>query len=171
MKAWSKFLIFLGMLSWVVAPISSAPATRPEVTAAIQAIQQASDPSAVISAYANGFAIDRNDPKLYEAYVARMVDLGLPELAYHQAQTLTTLESNNGLAWGVGAYGDARRGQMPEALSDIILAGQFAPGNKFVQRTAGEIIAWHDLKAGQWQRGPQNTGSTLARTPLRAHTE
>src|SRR5262245_61898690 len=146
MKTWAKFLTFLGML---VAPISSAPATRPEVTAAIQAIQQATDPSAVISAYANAFAIDRNEPKLYDAYVARMVDLGLPELAYHQAQALTTLQSNNGLAWGVVAYVDARRAQMPEALSSIILAGELAPQNKFVQRTAGEILAWYDARADQ----------------------
>lgn len=53
-----------------------------------------------VAAYANGIALDRNDPKLCEAYVARMVDFGLPEMAYHQAQMLTTLQSNNGLAWG-----------------------------------------------------------------------
>ena len=51
------------------------------------------------AAYVNGAAVDRNDPKLSEAYVVRMVDLGLPELAFHQAQTLTTLVSNNGLVW------------------------------------------------------------------------
>lgn len=116
-------------------------------TAAIVAIQQAPDPSAAVAAYANGFAVDRNNPKLYEAYVARMIDLGLPEMAYHQAQTLTTLDSNNGLAWGVVAYVDARRAQMPEAISAINLAGQFAPDNKFVEHTAGEIVAWYDLKA------------------------
>ena len=101
---------------------------EPEVAAAIQAIEQAPDPSAAVAAYVNGAAVDRNDPKLSEAYVARMVDLGLPELAFHQAQTLTTLESNNGLAWGVIAYVEARRGNMAEAISAINLAGQFAPG-------------------------------------------
>jgi len=74
------------------------------------------------------------------------VELGLPELAYHQAETLTSLESDNGLAWGVVAYVEARRGQMPEAISAIVLAGQFAPDNAFVQRTAGELTAWYDLK-------------------------
>ena len=108
--------------------------------AAIQAIEQAPDPSATVAAYVNGAAVDRSDPKLSEAYVVRMVDLGLPELAFHQAQTLTTLESNNGLAWGVIAYVEARRGNLPEAISAINLAGQFAPDNPLVQRTAGEII-------------------------------
>src|SRR5207249_6601416 len=127
MKSWPKILIFFGIWAWELTPAWTAPAVGPEVAAAIQAIKQAADPSAVVTAYANGFAIERNEPKLYEAYVSRMVDLGLPELAYHQAQTLTTLDATNGLAWGVVAHVDARRAQMPEALSAIILAGQFAP--------------------------------------------
>jgi len=114
---------------------------------AIQAIQQAADPSAAIGAYANGLATDRNNPRIYEAYIGKMVELGLPEMAYHQAESLTGLESNNGLAWGVVAYVDARRGQMAEAVSAVVLAGQFAPDNAFVQRTAGELTAWYDLKA------------------------
>ncbi|MGO8678355.1 MAG: hypothetical protein ACLQVX_21145 [Limisphaerales bacterium] len=119
----------------------------PGDAAPIQAIQQAADPSGAVAAYANGIALGRQDPGLYEAYIARMVDFGLPELAYHQAQALTTLQSSNGLAWGVVAYVDARRGQMPEAILAINLAGQFAPENKFVARTAGELVAWYDLKA------------------------
>ncbi len=118
---------------------ASTPA--PAHAAAIQAIQQAPDPSAVVSAYANGIALDRYDAKLYEAYVARMVDLGLQEMAYHQARMLTSLQFSNGLAWGVVAYVAARRGQMPEAVSAINLAGQFAPENQFVAHTAGELVA------------------------------
>ncbi len=136
-----------GMWGCVLATAWGVSTTEPEVAAAIQAIQQAPDPSATVAAYVNGAAVDRNDPKLSEAYVVRMVDLGLPELAFHQAQTLTTLESNNGLAWGVIAYVEARRGNMPEAISAINLAGQFAPDNPLVERTAGEIIAWYDVKA------------------------
>ena len=123
-------------------------ATADETTAdTIQAMQQASDPSAAVTAYANGIATDRNNPKIYAAYVNKMIELGLPELAYRQAEYLTGLDSNNGLGWGVVAYVDARRGQMPEAISAIVLAGQFAPENAFVQRTAGELAAWYDLKA------------------------
>lgn len=124
----------------------AAPADQ-SAKAAIEALRQAPDPSAAISAFANGYALDRNNPELYNAYVARMVDLGLPEVAYHQAQTLTTLQSNNGLAWGVVAYVDARRQQLPDAISAINLAGQFAPDNTFVQHTAGELAAWYDFKA------------------------
>jgi hypothetical protein len=128
---------------------ASIPAANAEdkSSGAIQAIQQASDPSAAVAAYANGIAADRSNPQIYAAYVAKMVDLGLPELAFHQAESLTTMQSDNGLGWGVVAYVDARRGQMPEAISAIVLAGQFAPDNPFVQRTAGELSAWYDLKA------------------------
>lgn len=152
-KWWfERIPIGFGIWGWVLATAwagstSDPTATNPEVAAAIQAIQQAPDPSATVAAYVNGAAVDRNDPKLSEAYVARMVDLGLPELAFRQAQALTTRESNNGLAWGVIAYVEARRGNMSDAISAINLAGQLAPDNLLVERTAGEIIAWYDVKA------------------------
>src|ERR1039458_1369160 len=94
---------------------SEAVTNQPSsVAAAIQAIQQAADPSAVIAAYGSGLAITTTDPRLHAAYVARMGDMGLPEMAYHQAQTRTTLEPNTGLAWGLVAYVGARGGFIPE---------------------------------------------------------
>jgi hypothetical protein len=149
MKTWLKIYIGVMVAGGVLGSVRSVAATNPPATiaAAIEAIQQAPDPSAVVAAYGSGLAISFKDAELHEAYVARMVDMGLPEIAFHQAETLATLQPNNGLAWGVVAYVDARRGQMPEAVSAINLAGQFAPGNKFVAHTAGEILAWYDLKA------------------------
>ena len=164
MKTWLK--ISLGLLAWGSAlgsGCSGALTNQPATTAAaIQAIQQAPDPSAAVAAYGSGLAIAPNDPQLHDAYVARMVDMGLPEMAFHQAQTLTTLQPNNGLAWGVVAYVDARRGQMPEAVSAINLAGQFASSNKFVAHTAGEILAWYDLKADK-AKLPDNAKDALTR--------
>lgn len=149
MKIWLKFPVIMGVAGWALVSAWAGAAPSPDISAALQAIQQAPDPSAAVAAYANGVAINRNDPKLEAVYVSRMVDLGLPELAFHQAQMLTTLQSNNGLAWGVVAYVDARRGQMPEAISAINLAGQFAANNPFVERTAGELVAWYDTKGDQ----------------------
>ncbi len=164
MSAWRK--ICLGVLVWIgVVAIGwgqSAVVQSVTVSAAIQAIQQAPDPSAVVAAYASALAFSPNDPSLHQAYVSRMVDMGLPEMAYHQAQTLTTLQPNNGLAWGVVAYVDARRGQMPDAVAAINLAGQFASTNKFVAHTAGEILAWYNLKADKSQI-PENAKDGLAR--------
>jgi hypothetical protein len=146
-KRGAKIPMVFGMWSCVLAAAWGESTSSPELAAAIQAIEQAPDPSATVAAYVNGAAVDANDPKLSEAYVIRMVDLGLPELAFHQAQTLTTLQSNNGLAWGVVAFVEARRGNMAEAISAINLAGQFAPTTPLVERTAGEIMAWYDIKA------------------------
>ena len=161
MKIWiSK--IAVPVVVWICALVGGRAATAQPVDAAIQAIQQAPDPSAAIAAYANGVATDRNNPKLYEAYVSRMVDLGLPEMAYHQAETLTTLQANNGLAWGVVAYVDARRAQMPEAISAINLAGQFAPDDKFVQHTAGESSPGTTSKRTR-QNIPDNAKDGLTR--------
>jgi hypothetical protein len=60
------------------------------------------------------------------------------------------------------AYVDARRSQMPEAVSAINLAGQFASSNKFVAHTAGEILAWYDLKADKTKL-PENAKDGLTR--------
>jgi len=158
MRSWRKWMTILvgcGAVFVVGAARGESPPPA-EIATAIQAIQQAPDPSAVVAAFANGAAVDRNNPKLYDAYVARMVDLGLPEMAYHQAQTLTTIQSDNGLAWGVVAFVNARRGQMPEALAAINVAGQATPDNKFVAHTAGELAAWYDFKADK-TTVPDNT--------------
>ena len=120
-----------------------------DAATAAQDIQQASDPSAAVSAYASGFAADRTNVVLHNAYVTRMVDFGLPELAYHQAQLLTSLDAHNGLAWGVVAHVNARQTDMPGAISAITLAAQSAPEHPFVQRTAGEVLAWYDAKGAQ----------------------
>ena len=150
---------------------AGAVSPSPVVDSAIQAIQQAPEPSAAVAAYANAIALERTQPKIYEAYLARMVDFGMPELAYDQAQTLTGLNSSNGLAWGVIAHVDARRGDMPEALAAINLAGQSDPENTFIQRTAGEILAWYDLEADksklpdQTKAGLDQIRSLLAKRP------
>src|SRR5262245_47214466 len=148
MKPWFKKLsLIFGAGAWLLGAAWAAPPVTPTTTttnqqpsAAIQAIQQAGDPSAVIAAYANGTVYNHTDPMLIEAYVSRMIDLGLPELAYHQAQTLTTIGSNSGLAYGVVAYVDARRGEMDDAISAINVAVPLAPDHKFIQATAGEIL-------------------------------
>jgi hypothetical protein len=101
-------------------------------------------------------ALDRKNPAVLAAYLNRMIDFGLPELAYHQAETLTTLQADNGLAWGVVSYVNARKGQMLEAISAVTLAGQFTPENQFVQRTAGEILAWYDSRGDKAQLPPND---------------
>ena len=59
----------LGMWGCVLTTAWGASSSQSEVGAAIQAIEQAPDPSATVAAYINGAAVDHNDPKLSEAYV------------------------------------------------------------------------------------------------------
>src|SRR4051812_6529823 len=129
-RIWSKIPIFLGLcMAW--SAMGAVDNKALSETGVLQTIQQAPDPSAVVAAFASGVGSHPTNPKYYEAYVGRMVDLGLPEMAFHQAETLTSFESTNGVAWGVIGYVNARQSRMPEALSAIILAGQFAPDQPF----------------------------------------
>lgn len=52
---------------------------------------------------------------------------------------------------------------MPEAISAINLAAQYAPDQPFVQRTAGEILAWYDVKADK-TRISENARTGLDKT-------
>jgi len=126
-------------------PTASAPVEQGGlVVSAVRSIRDAPDPSAVVLAYANVLATDRGNARLHDAYVSRMVELGLPELAYHQARLLAELDPNNGMAWAVLAHASAKRGEMGESLSAVIRAVDHCPENPFVQRTAGAILAWCD---------------------------
>ncbi len=172
MSVFSKVLLISVLVSGLACATGrTAPAAANDLNSAIRNIEQAPDPSAAIDAFAQGTAIDQNAPALYETFVARMVDLGLPEMAFHQAETLTTLQPRNGLGWAVIAHVDARRGDMPAALSAITLAAQNAPSSLFVQRTAGELLAWYDLKADKstlpeaTQQGMANVRAALDKTP------
>jgi hypothetical protein len=166
-SAWSAVLIAAVAAS---ASASAVEAATLEVPSAVQSIQQAPDPSAAVAAYAEGISSDRNNPAVYHAFVAKMVDLGLPELAYQQAKTLSTLQATNGLAWGVIAYADARRGQMSDAVSEIIVAAQGAPTVHCVQRTAGEIVAWYDTKADK-AAFSENVRNGIARLHTQLETD
>ena len=128
----------------------------------IQAIREAPDPSAVVQAFASASAVAPNDSNVIGAYVNRMVDLGLPEIAYHQAQALATMEPENGLAWAVVAYVDARRNDMGDAATALEKAARYSPDNAFVQRAAGGIVAWSETGAGSTGLSPSDAEALAA---------
>ena len=145
MKIWFKKIVLLvGGMSWVMLAYADPLPADNSPSSTVQAIQQAADPSAVIAAYSD--ASDRSDPRVKEAFVNRMVDLGAPEMAYHQAQKLAAEEPNNAVALAVVAHVDLRRGYLPDAITAINTAAPLAPENVFVQRTAGEVLAWYDAR-------------------------
>jgi hypothetical protein len=110
----------------------------------VNAVLQAEDPSAAVSAFATGYAADKAYLPLQDAYVKRMVEFGMPELAYRQATGLTGLEPENGLNWAVIAYVDAKRGKLYDAIAAIGLAVNRSATDPFVQSVGGELVAWAD---------------------------
>ncbi|HEX7010638.1 MAG TPA: hypothetical protein VF184_11685 [Phycisphaeraceae bacterium] len=155
MKRASLWLIAaLAWGSWLT-PALAQEAPVPEVTPAqepapaearadVQAILEAPDPSRVVEAYARARAASPDDSAILEAYVRRMAELDLPELAQTQAQELTVRNPQHGLAWGVLAYTSAQQQRTPEAMANILAAVRYAPHEPFVQRTAGQLLAWYD---------------------------
>jgi hypothetical protein len=127
------------------------PVAQPssDVESHVEAIRNAPDPSAAIAAYADAKSVAPNSLESDNAFVHRMVTFGLPQMAETQAQTLVQTEKENGLAWGVLAYSRATRGDTTQALSDIEQAVKSLPDDAFVQRTAGQLVAWYDTIADQ----------------------
>ena len=144
---------------------ASVPAgfQQPERLAAmIQSIQQAAEPSAAIQAYAEAQAAVPNDLGIEHAYVRRMVEFGLPEMADTQAQDLIKRSPQDGLAWSVAAYMSAKRDQTALALSDISTAVRLLPQDPFVLRTAGQLVAWFDTRPDNAQLPEDVNGSVTA---------
>jgi hypothetical protein len=111
---------------------------------AIGAVQIAKDPSAALTAYSSGLTIDRNDTELHRAFVGKMVDFDLPDQAAFAASFVVAHDPLDGLARAVQAFAEAKRGDMIAALSDAALAANQQAGDLFIQRTAGQLLAWYD---------------------------
>ena len=142
MKNRLGMLGIVAMIAGLAAASSVRGAPRP-IDGHVEAVRKAETPSAVVSAFAGGVAVDPRNAALHEAYLRRMVDLGVPEMAAHQAQILTGLDAGNGLAWGVMAFVYARRGQMPTAARAVARALKALPDDPFVLSTAGQLVAWY----------------------------
>jgi hypothetical protein len=140
------FLASLGLL-WAGQPSQAAPASAPSQDSLLQSIQSAADPSTAVAAYANAVSSLGDSVLVEQSYVRRMVDLGLPELAEAQAQDLTRRSPGDGLPWSVAAFMSARRGENAAALAQIGVAVNSSPDDPFVQRTAGQLLAWYDTQA------------------------
>jgi hypothetical protein len=125
---------------------SQAATTKP-VDPALDKILRAPDPSSAIDAYAQAVASGADKIAIEDAFVRRMVDLGVPELAGSQAADLNQHAPENGLAWGVSSYVSARKNDTTTALTDIVRAADKAPNEAFVQRIAGQLVAWFELRA------------------------
>lgn len=115
----------------------------------VDAIRGADTPSAAVGAYARALAsITPGDDKqrlaAEAAYVKRMIDFDMPELAESQARDLTTRDAGNAQAWAVLAASSAQRGNTDAALGQVQTAARLNSDDPFVQLTAGQLLAWYD---------------------------
>lgn len=163
----TRLLAFVLAGSVVVPPLVRAQeaATRPAEPVAVQQpspanvlvqrVREAQDPSSAIQAYADARAVAPTDLEVQRAYVHRMSEFGLPEMANQQAQDLLTRAPDDGVAWAVVGYLAAKRDQMDSAATDLSSAAQLAPDNPFVQRACAQIVAWADSRKDKTEVSPQ----------------
>jgi hypothetical protein len=139
---------------------------------AISAIERAPDPSSATDAYVKGAVLDRDSVAVEQAYVKRLAALGLPEMAETQARDLSKRRPDDGIAWAVVAYMDARKGDTTAALQGILIANRQAGDDPFVQRTAAQLLAYYDYKADRTRiDGAVRTALEQMRNDLRGKTE
>ncbi|MFB3892989.1 MAG: tol-pal system YbgF family protein [Phycisphaerae bacterium] len=135
---------------------SSMPASRPAGRLAaieippgrlgelVQTILQTDNAGTAVSAYAKATGIDAHCGALNNAYMRRMLQLGLPRIAAYPAQTLTLDEPRNYLAWAVVGYSAGKRGDWATALAATARALEGIPDDPSLLNNAGQLIAWYD---------------------------
>jgi hypothetical protein len=110
----------------------------------INAILNAPNASAAVSAYAQATRTGSDVLAAQKAFVSKMADFGQPKLAFQQAIDVVTQDPAQGLAWAVAAYNYADRDDPFEAFTDLLVAVRHEPNNPFVIRTAGQLLASFD---------------------------
>ena len=117
---------------------------RADITPLIEAIRTADQPAQAIAAYARANALDRNNIELLNAYLRRMLQLGLPQVAWYPANVLVHLSPDNGMAWAVVGYMHGRDGRLSGAFSATVRAIDRLEDNRSVLFNAGQLAAWYD---------------------------
>jgi hypothetical protein len=125
----------------------TAGATNGTIDDAIRDIEQARTLPQAVSPYARALTFDRGNARLYQAYIRRLVELDLPDLAVAPAHVLASLEPDNALALAVLAIDAAQHADMRTAVTDVVIAGTRNPDEPFVQHAAAEVLAWYDTAA------------------------
>lgn len=146
-----------------VRPVTARP--RMTVSQAIDAIYDARDPSSTVEAYSRARAITTTrGVAVAQAYVRRMTDFGLPEMAEAQAKYVLDVELTDPVAKAVVAAMRAKRGETEDAIRSIATAVMFGAGEPYVRRTAGQILAWHDTRTGTMAEDIESSIATMRRS-------
>jgi hypothetical protein len=155
----STRLMFVACIAIVLAATITAsgapPSQNPRAArrTARDRIALAPTPSIAVQAYGQGLSTDPDSTALRQAFLQRMVRFGMPQMAAAEARDLIRRDPHDGLAWGVVSFTQAATGDTTAALRDIVSATRYAPRDPFVDRTAGQLLAWFDTEA-DWRFVP-----------------
>jgi hypothetical protein len=145
-----------GTLLATIAAFGAPPFGNEAQRTALDQIADAPTPSAAVQAYGKALSTEPDSLALRQTFLQRMISLGLPQMAAAEARELTQRDPHDGLAWGVLAFTRAATGDTTEGLRDIVSAAQYAPNDPFVDRIAGQLLAWFDTEA-DWRFIPLET--------------
>ncbi|MGC9454663.1 MAG: hypothetical protein ACP5HU_07345 [Phycisphaerae bacterium] len=116
-----------------------------QLAQAVADVQSAENAAEAAAAYAHGCSIDRIHVPLHRAYMHRMLELGMPQIAAHPARTLTLLKpEEEPLAWALVGYRDATQNHWADALEATMRAAEELPDNEAVLHNAGQLVAWYE---------------------------
>ena len=129
-----------------------APAAPPAATAdknspvgrAVRAIREANTLSAVKDAFADGADTDPENVELNTAYMRRLLQLGLPQLANGPATTLLRVPVADGTAYGVVGYNCGRQNDLTNALTNTMKAAGILKDDPSIQNNLGQLTAWYE---------------------------
>src|SRR5437868_5483765 len=123
-------LVMVPIVAQTTGPLASntqvinAPSTQPtdRESMRLQSIRSAPDPSSAVNAFADAKAAEPGNVAFEKAYVAKMVEFQLPEMAEAQARDVSTRDPADSLSWAVLAYMHAKEDHTTQALTEISVA-------------------------------------------------
>jgi hypothetical protein len=129
--------------------VTSAPAdgglpVSDQIAKYVKIITAATTAQEAQHAYLLAGQLDKNNSAVLNAYMRKMLSLGLPDAALSASIVLNTVELDNALAWAVTGYVNAKRGDYARGLVADAHAQQAAPGDSAVEHNLGQLIAWFD---------------------------
>ena len=114
------------------------------IARAVRAIRDANTQAAAADAFADGADVDRENVELNTAYMRRLLQLGLPQLANGPAATLARIPVADGTAYGVLGYNCGRQNDLTNALSYAMKAAGLIKDDPSVQNNLGQLTAWYE---------------------------
>jgi hypothetical protein len=139
--------VTLTILSLLVSQFCGVSTAVPgQAASAVAAIQRARRADEAMAAYAAASQADRKAPQVCEAYIQKMVSLGMPRAAAQAAATLAAIKTDNGLAWAVMGYDACQANQFTIALGPSANAALLLKDDTCALANLGQLLAWYDAQ-------------------------